>query len=217
MMKWFFRIVMLAILVAIGIWGWGILFPNAERAIRARLAEVAQAASFSAKESPAAQAMNSQRLTTFCTDDIEIVVELPGAGRHQVSGHDELFAGAMGARTLVAGLNVEFKDVTVTVAPDKQSAIAILTGKGNVPGEKDLLVQEMKFKLKKVGRGWYIQRIETVKSLSDGNSNIQHPTSREASSSKFQTRQVSRSLSELRFGVCSFSGCWMLNVGCSLA
>ena len=229
MKKWFLRIVFLAVLVGVGVWIWGILFPNPERAIRKRLAEVAQAASFTAKESPAAQAMNSQRLTTFCTADIEIVVELPGAGRHIVSGHDKLFQGAMGARTLAAGLNVTFVDVTVTVAPDKQTAVAILTAKGNVPGDKDLLAQEMKFTLKKVGRGWYIRRIETVKTLSDRNSNSQHPTTRETPSFNIQTRQVSLHIDlglspetfsdspgRLRNGVCSFSGGWMLDVGCLL-
>src|SRR5438105_1256287 len=134
MKQWLRRIVLLAALIAVGIWVWGILFPNPERLIRKRLAEVAQAASFSPRESPVAQAANSQRLTTFCTDDIEIVVELPGAGRHTVSGHDELFQRAMGARSLVAGLNVKFLDVTVTVAPDQQFAAAILTAKGTVPG-----------------------------------------------------------------------------------
>jgi hypothetical protein len=178
MKKWVIRIVFLAVLMAVGIWVWGILFPNPERAIRLRLAEVAQAASFSGKEAPAAQAMNSQRLTTFCTADIEIVVDFPGRGQHSVSGHDELFQGAMGARSLVSALKVEFLDVTVNLAPDRQSAVANLTAKGNVPGEKDLLVQELKVKLKKIGRQWYIQRLETVKSLSERNSNIQHSISK---------------------------------------
>jgi len=164
--RWLTRIVLLAVLVGVGIWVWSILFPSPERAIRHLLAEVAKAASFPSKESPLAMAANSQKLTTFCTDDIVITVELPGRSQHTLNGRDELFQGAMAARSLAAGLKVEFVDVTVTLAPDRQSAVASLTAKGNIPGEKDLLVQELKIKLKKVGRDWLIERIETVKTLS---------------------------------------------------
>ena len=166
MKKWIVRIMLLTVLVAVGIWVWGILFPNPERQIRKRLAEVALAASFSPREAPAAQAFNSQKLTTFCTDDIVIIVDLPGGSHHTLNGRDELFQGAIAARSLASGLKVEFLDVNVTVAPDRQSAIADLTAKGSVPGEREILAQELKITLKKIGRSWFIQRIETIKSLS---------------------------------------------------
>jgi hypothetical protein len=166
MKQWLIRVAFLALIVYVGILIWGIIFPNPERQIRQRLAEAAQAASIPAKESPAAQAMNANHLTTFCTEDIEIIVEVPGRSRHTANGREELFQGAMAARGFAAGLKVEFLDINIALAPDKQSAIANLTAKGKVPGERDLLVQELKIKLKKIGRGWYLQRVETVKSLS---------------------------------------------------
>jgi hypothetical protein len=166
MKQWFVRIVLLAILIAGGIWLWQFFFPNPVHQIRKRLAEVAQAASFSGKEAPAAQAYNSQHLTTFCTDDIEVVVELPGRSRYTVHGRDELFTGAMAARGFANGLSVEFLDINITVAPDHESAVADLTAKGKVPGEREILAQELKMTLKKIGRKWFIQKIETVKSLS---------------------------------------------------
>jgi hypothetical protein len=166
MKQWFVRILLLAILIAVGIWLWQIFFPNPVHQIRKRLAEVAQAASFSGKEAPAAQAYNSQHLTTFCTDDVEVVVELPGRSRYTVHGRDELFTGAMAARGFANGLSVEFLDINITVAPDHESAVADLTAKGKVPGEREILAQELKMTLKKIGRKWFIQKIETVKSLS---------------------------------------------------
>ena len=166
MKTWLLRALWLAALIIAGVWGWGLLHPNPERVIRQRLAEVAQVASFSGKESPLAQAANSQKLTTFCTPDIEIPVDISGHGQHTVSGHDELFQGAMGARALVRGLKVEFLDVSVTVGPDGQTAIVRLSAKGTVPGEKDLLAQELKMSLKKIGGDWLIQRIETIKPMS---------------------------------------------------
>ena len=71
----------------------------------------------------------------------------------------------MGARTALAGLNVEFLDVSVSVGPDQESATANLTAKAKVPGE-DFMVQELKFTLKKIQGAWLILRVETVKTLS---------------------------------------------------
>src|SRR5436853_3317599 len=124
MKQWVIRIVLLAALVYVGYLIWGFLFPNPERQIRKRLEEIAQAASFPAKESAPAQAMNANHLTTFCTEDIEVVVEFPGRSRHTATGREELFQGAMAARNFAVGLQVEFLDVNITMAPDKQSAVA---------------------------------------------------------------------------------------------
>jgi hypothetical protein len=68
---------------------------------------------------------------------------------------------------------VEFLDINVTVALDHQTAVADLTAKGRVPGEREILAQELKMTLKKIGRNWFIQKIETVKSLSMKNLNPQ--------------------------------------------
>jgi len=53
----------------------------------------------------------------------------------------------------------------VAVAPDNQSAVATLTGKGRVAGESDFFVQELKFTLKRVEGEWLIYRVETVKTF----------------------------------------------------
>jgi hypothetical protein len=54
----------------------------------------------------------------------------------------------------------------VTVAPDKQSAVADLTVQANISGEPDPIVQEMKFTLRKIDGRWLITRVETVRTLS---------------------------------------------------
>ena len=53
----------------------------------------------------------------------------------------------------------------MTMAPDRQSAVADLTAKAAVPGQKDFEVQEMKFVLKKINGEWLITRAETVKTF----------------------------------------------------
>ena len=224
MKQWVFRIALLAVLVYVGYLIWGILFPNPEREIRKRLGEVAKAASFPAKESPAAQALNANHLTTFCTEDIEVVVELPGRSRHTATGREELLSGAMAARNFAAGLEVEFLDINITLSPDKESAVADLTAKGKVPGEKDILVQELKIKLKKIGRQWYLQKVETVKSLSNtntrrrlANSKSQAPSTRQPPNSKPQSGDIAANLprrnSVLEPGAWNFTGAWRLEPG----
>lgn len=167
MKAWLFRAVLLVALVVAGFWLWQVFFPGPERVIRGRLAELAKVASFTPNESPLARLSNSQLLTTFFTGDVEIAVHLPGGRSLQTfSGRDQIMQAAMGARQAVSGLEVEFLDITVRVAPDKQSATAELTGKGQVPGDRDFFVQELKFLLRKVDGKWLIHRVETVKTLS---------------------------------------------------
>jgi hypothetical protein len=63
-------------------------------------------------------------------------------------------------------LKVKFPDINVTVAPDKQSAVADLTVEANISGERDPMVQEMKFTLQKIDGKWLITRVETVRTIS---------------------------------------------------
>ncbi len=165
MKRWTFRAILAAALLALGLWGWHLLFPSPEQVIRKRLTELAQAVSFSAKEAPLAKLANAQNLTAFLASDVEITVDVPGQSRRTFSGRDELVEAAIAARSVVGSLSVQFFDINVSVAPDKQTAIVNLTARGKVPGE-DLLVQELKFLLKKIGHDWMIIRVETVKTLS---------------------------------------------------
>ena len=63
-------------------------------------------------------------------------------------------------------LSVEFLDINIILGSDKSTAVANLTARAKVTGEKEYLVQELRFILKKIGRAWLINRIETVKTLS---------------------------------------------------
>jgi len=166
MKKWSFRLLLVAGFGALAIWIWRVLFPSPEQVIRKRLGELAQAASFSSKEAPLASLANSATLASFFTDDVEFILDVPGHSQQKVSGRDQLLQAAIGARSAVGGLSVEFLDINVIVGPEKTSAVADLTAKGKVQGEPDLLVQELKLTLKKIQGHWLISRLETVKTLS---------------------------------------------------
>jgi len=166
MNRWFWRAIIAATLVVVAVWLYSVFFPSPERLIRARLAQLAKSASFGRNESPVAILANSQRVANFFTADVEIRVDLPGRSAATLSGREEVRERTMAVRSIVGGLQVEFLDINLAIAPDKQSAEANLTLKGRIAGEKDLVVQELKFLLNKIEGDWKIKRVETVKTLS---------------------------------------------------
>jgi hypothetical protein len=165
MKEWSIRAILVAALIALGIWSWGVFFPSPEKVIRKRLGELAKAASFSSKEGLLATAWNASMLADFFTEDVEVTVEVPGT-QHTLSGRAELLQAAAGARSAVSSLSIEFPDIKVTVAPDRTSAVVNLTARGKVPGERDYYLQELRMRMVKVKRDWLINQVETVKTLS---------------------------------------------------
>jgi hypothetical protein len=164
-MKIFIRLVLLAAVVAAGVWIWTILFPSPEKIIRQRLAEVARDVSFNANESPLATIGKAQKIATFFSTNVEVNLDVPEYHGHTFAGHDEITQAIAGAHATINNLKVEFPDVNVTVAADKQSAVADLTVKAQTDGDKNFIWQEMKFTFQKSGGDWLITRVETVRTL----------------------------------------------------
>ena len=137
----------------------------AEKVIRKRLGELAQAASFSPKEGLIAKAWNASVLGEYFTPDVQVTVDVPGT-QHTLSGRDELLQAAVGARSAVGSLSLEFPDIKIVVAPDQNSAVVNLTAKGKVGGQRDFYLQELRLRMTKIKRDWLIDQIQTVKTLS---------------------------------------------------
>jgi hypothetical protein len=164
--KWVARGVLILAAVALGIWGWRHFFPSAETAVRRQLQEVARLTSFSPGESGISKGLALNSLMDDCTDDIEISVDIQGYQRQSMAGKDELHTAASVVRLHLNSLKVEFLDMNIDVAPNKQTAVIDLTAKIRVPGEQEFFPQELKFTMKKVDGKWLIRKIETVKTLS---------------------------------------------------
>jgi ketosteroid isomerase-like protein len=164
-MKIILRLALLAAVIAAGVWLWTILFPSPEKAVRRQLSELARDASFSGNQSSLAVIAGAQRLANFFSTNVEVNLDVPGRIQHTLTGRDEIMQADAGARASLDGLKVEFPDVNVTVAPDKQSATADLTVKAQAGGDRDSIWQEMKFTLQKTGGKWLITRVETVRTL----------------------------------------------------
>lgn len=159
-------ILLAALMAALGLWAWHVWSPSPERAIRNRLTELARDASFSAGEGTLARVYHAQALGEFFATNVQITVEGPGGSVYTWTGREQLVEQATGARTTLSGLQVEFPDITVTVRPDQDSAIADITAKGKVNGEKDSFLQELRITFQKSGGHWLIRRVESMKTLS---------------------------------------------------
>jgi hypothetical protein len=155
----------LVALAGLGFWLYGMAFPSPQKVIRQRLVELARTASFGPGESALAKLANCRRLTEFCAEDVEIVIDLPGHSQQTITGRDELLQTVLAARSSLRGLEAEFVDINVNLGPGRKAASANLTSKAKVAGERDLYVQEMSFRLQKVEGAWLIRRIETVRTL----------------------------------------------------
>jgi hypothetical protein len=163
-----FRALLVIALIAAGIWSWRVLFPSPQNAIRSRLRKLAETASFQSGQGIIPKALKAQKLADYFTPDVTVIAEIRGYGADTWKGRDELIQNAAIRMQQLGALKVEFVDINVTLTPDGQSAVANLTGKATVPGERDFFVQEFDFRLKKIGGHWLIYEIETVKTLSDG-------------------------------------------------
>ena len=173
-MKIALRIILLAVLAALSVWLWLVVFPGPEKVIRKRLTEIARTASFSSNQSDLARLAAAQGLAGCFATNIEVSIDVPGHGRITLSGRDEIMQTALAARGAMSGLSVKFPDINVTVEPDKQSAVADLTLEGIILGETDHIVQEMKFTLQKIDGQWLITRVETIRTLSRRRPGVAH-------------------------------------------
>ena len=163
------RVIQIALAIAIiglAVWGWLVLHPSPEKAIRSRLNDLAKTISFKSGSGMLGQAYNAEKVSEFFTPDVDVEINLAGTEPLSIQGRDEVMALAAKARSHLTSLKVEFPDMNVTIDPDGKSAKVNLTGKATVPGERDISAQEFDFKLKKVDGKWLIYHVETVRTLS---------------------------------------------------
>jgi ketosteroid isomerase-like protein len=166
-LKIIFRIVFLAVIVAAGIWLWNIFFPGPEQIIRRELSGIARDASFNPNESPLIGVAHAQTLAGFFSPNVEVKLDAPLNLQRQFESREEIAQTYLGTRSLLGGgLKVEFVDVNVTVATDKQSALADLTARVKIGSNSDMVVQEIKFTLQKTDGKWLITRVETIRPFS---------------------------------------------------
>jgi hypothetical protein len=165
-MKILLRLAAFAAVAALGWWLWLFFFPPPENVVRQRLAELARTATFGQSASPATRLAKAHKTVGLFSRDAEIVLEAAGDASHRYSGREEIIEAARIGFAALPALTVEFLDVTVRVAADRQSAELSCTARVRAGDSRDFGVQEMRFLWKKIDGAWLISRAETVKTLS---------------------------------------------------
>lgn len=165
-MKIVIRFVLLAALIALGVWLYTVLFPGPEKAVRKHLTKVARLASIKPDQGLLGRASSIQELANCFAPEIEITLNLRGGSDHTFRKRDEIIEVAKLAHARFKTLQIDFLDMNVALAPDKESATVHLTAKASSSEEVDFQVQEFKFTLQKINGEWLIIRIETVRTLS---------------------------------------------------
>ena len=168
-MKRVFQVLVLAGLVVLGCWLWTVMFPSPEAVVRNRLNALAKALSFKSGSGMLSQAFHAENAAEFFTTDADIEVNVAGFDPLTLHGREEIQQAAMLARQRLSSLKIEFPDMNITIDPGGQTAKVNLTGKAEIPGERDISAQEFNFLLKKVDGKWLIYKIETVRTLSEIN------------------------------------------------
>ena len=171
-MQKYSRILITAAVIGLGFWGWRVLFPSPQHLITTRLMKLARTASFDPQDGALTRANKARQLLDLFTPDVQVEIDLRGYGQITFNGRDEVQSAVLAemAPGRWAGLKVEFSDISVVLGPDRQTAVANLTGKATLDGQSDFIVKEFNFSLRKVQRNWLIYRVETVKTLSENRS-----------------------------------------------
>jgi hypothetical protein len=165
-MKRVFQVGLILVLVGLGIWVWRYFNPAPEEAIRRHLHKLAEVASFESGEGLVARAVAAQQIGGFFGPDIFFNVEPRGLLPETRTREDFVSnVGLLRSSQYLRSLRLKVLDPVITLGADRKSAIAELTLHAESPGERHLLVQEMKFTMKEVEGAWLIVRVETVRTL----------------------------------------------------
>ena len=203
-MRVLLRLLLVAALVALGFWLWTILFPSPEKRIRKRIAEVARLASIAPGEGLITQGLRIQSLINCFDPQAELTFDMPGRSQYHIAGRAEMTEHARADRGNYRSLKVELLDPNLALSPDKQSAVVDLTAKVKLPDERDFIVQEMKFSLKKINGEWLIIRVETVRTLSRKGADDGSSLNRNLSlnhNPRFATGEMSRSKMKIKIKI----------------
>lgn len=158
-MKRGIQIIAVTLAVALGFWGYRIMFPDDTSVIQNLLVEMAKNASFESDEGQLAKISKAGTLANYFTVDAKI--EVKPWGYHQVSvrGRTEIRQAAVGARSSVDSLMITVDRIKVTVAPDRESAQAYLSLTAWSSTRDEPWSAGMDILLRRINGDWLISRV----------------------------------------------------------
>jgi uncharacterized protein DUF4440 len=144
-----------AILLAIMVAGIAYRYwPSDERAIRRHLSNLAEALSFPLSETDEERATRLAVLREYFAPEVRVNVD----GR-EMTTRDEVLAQLTAFRPPPGGIEVEFVDITITLAPEADTAAVTLTAKmssTNASGVSTLDQRVADLTMRKIDDDWVI-------------------------------------------------------------
>ena len=162
------RLLLILVLVVLGAGGYYLyrqLFPPHEQRIRQTLRHAASTVSFGPETGNLARLAAINRLTTFFTPDVEILVDMPGAASRRLVGRDEVRQVAAGTRAAVQSLEVRLREIAVELEAGGELARVHVVVDVRVDGSGDPWIAEFKLVMVHMEGDWLIHRIEPVRGL----------------------------------------------------
>lgn len=157
----------LAIVVAAaaGLWfGWQWLFPSDEARIVAVLERIADGVSIGAAEGDVGRLARAASLRNEFAPDITVDA---GPPFERIRGREAIIGAAARTSGRVRNLQITFPDVAITVAPDRQSATALVSAEarfddGAGPG---IDARELELEFTRNDDDWVISAVTLVQAL----------------------------------------------------
>lgn len=164
-MRVFGKLVLIAVVLALGYRAWMALFPDPKTAIRHRMEKLARVASFSPGQGALAEMANAEQLAGFFAEHAEVKVNIPGVESQDFGSRDEIAQAALAAHRSVKSVTARFTDMNISVVPAGTEAVVDLVFSADVGDDKNSILQVLEFKLKKIGGDWLITRVEALPDL----------------------------------------------------
>lgn len=160
----------LTIIVAIaaGAWfGWAWLFPSDERQIRAVLERIAEGVS--AMDDEQGSGLDAMARLAALQDEFAPTATIDAAPPFdRVNGRQALIAAALRVRGATGQLEIEFADVTIDVAADRQTATAAVTAEAQFDapdGGRTLDARELAMTFTRLDDRWVIATVVLMETL----------------------------------------------------
>ena len=151
--------------VASGLWfAWQWLFPSDEAQIVALLERIADGVSRGAEDGELGRLARAASLGNEFAPDVTVDA---GPPFQRIKGRDAIIGAAVRTSGSMRNLEIRFPDVSVAIAPDRQSATAVVTAEARFDegGGRSLDARELELEFTRQEGEWVISAVTIVQPL----------------------------------------------------
>ena len=163
------RVLLLAVIVAALWFGWRWLFPNDETQITSVLERISEGVGGSEGGDGRGGGIDAiARAASLRSEFAPDVTVDAGPPFERITGRDALIGAAARVNGTTRGLEIRFPDVTITVAPDRRSAIVIATAEARFDdpaGGRSFDARELEIRFTRLEGEWVIAAVTLMQPL----------------------------------------------------